>query len=107
MPDTPVAPAADPERAPSIAAATLLKKLGYDVDAGGPLYFISLAKFIATCTEEERKLADTPEGLLLVLHRKLDAKLNAEAPKEPISPAMWIGIGVAAIAAIFLIKGDD
>jgi len=116
MPETPdvskpIGPGASKEefdqRAPDIAAATLLRQLGYSVDAGGPLYYLSLAKFLQGATEEERKKADTPEGLLMVLHRRLDAKKNAEAEKEKISPLGWLGIGVGILGALWLAKQVD
>lgn len=95
--------------APDIAAATLLKQLGYDVDAGGPLYYLSLARFLQSITDAEKKEAETPAGLLLVLHRRLDAKKNAEVPKEEKTqtPAFWIGLGVATILAVLIIKQTD
>lgn len=89
-------------RAPDIAAAVLLKELGYEVDAGGPLYFAALTKFLMSASIEERKKAETPEGLLLVLRRRLDAKKNAEAAANPPSMKFIIGVGIAAAALIFL-----
>lgn len=95
------------KRTPDIAAAALLKQLGYSVDAGGPLYFLSLGQFLQKCSDEEKKLAMTPEGLVMVLHRRLDAIKNAEAEKNGPTPLMWVGIAVAAALAIFLIKETD
>lgn len=86
----------------NLAAALLLKQLGYNVDDGGVLYFMALAKFLQAASVEERKMAETPEGLLLVLHRHLDAKKNAEAEKNPPNLPLIFGIGAAGLFLIWL-----
>lgn len=105
--DTPVEAAtaakaeADAKNA-NLAAALLLKQLGYNVDDGGVFYFMALAKFLQSASVEERKLAETPEGLLLVLHRHLDAKKNAEAEKNPPNLKLVFGIAAAGLALLWL-----
>lgn len=101
--------ATDPDRAPNIAAALLLRELGYDVDEGGPLYFVALAKFLMGASDAEKKQAETPQGLILVLRRRLDAKKNAEASRDRMSPTTMLGIGAAVLALILIVKkvGED
>lgn len=113
MAETPETPSMSKEefdkRAPDIAAASLLRQLGYNVDAGGPLYYLALAKFLQGATDAEKKMADTPEGLLMVLHRRLDAKKNAalEAAGPQISPLGWVAIVGGIIGALWLAKNAD
>lgn len=95
------------ERSATSVASELLRKLGYNADDGGPLYYVALAKFLQAATDEEKKQADSPAGLVLVLRKRLDAKLNAEAEAKGVPVGYIIG-GLAALGLLWwLVNKDD
>lgn len=87
-----------PEQTPVILSAKLLRALGYPADEGGALYYYGLAKFLEQATVEERAQADTPAGLVMVLRKRLDAKLAKEAgPTDETGMKIGIGLGILAL----------